>query len=141
MSFFLLQASYGCGGLCAVYQNHYKLRSQNQSQCIVHFPSKSANQNYPTNQPTNYPTNQLPSTPLYMLTCTHLTSTRPSEANDASFSDFFIFHFLATFSFFFTLLVPCSSRPSFLLVPRSSFLLPPCPSFLLVPPSSSSSTV
>ena len=35
--------------------------------------------------------------------------TRPSEANDASFSDFFIFHFLATFSFFH------SPRPSFLL--------------------------
>jgi len=37
--------------------------------------------------------------------------TRPSEANDASFSDFFIFHFLATFSFFH------SPRHSFLLVP------------------------
>ena len=45
--------------------------------------------------------------------------TRLSEANDASFSDFFICHFLATFSFFH------SPRPS---------LLPP--SFLLVPPSS-----
>jgi len=46
--------------------------------------------------------------------------TRPSEANDASFSDFFIFHFLATFLFFH------SPPPSFL----SS--LPPCPSFFLV---------
>ena len=68
--------------------------------------SKLANKQ--TNQPTNYPTNQPPSTPLNTLTCTHLTSTRPSEANDASFSDFFIFHFLASFSFFH------SPRPSFL---------------------------
>ena len=50
-------------------------------------------------------------------TCS-LIGTRPSEANDASFSDFFIFHFLATFSFFNTLLVPPSSRPSFLFFPR-----------------------
>ena len=52
--------------------------------------------------------------------------TRPSEANDASFSDFFIFHFLTTFSFFHSLpLLPY--RPfSFLLVPPSfsSLLLP-----------------
>ena len=43
---------------------------------------------------------------------THVT--RPSEANDASFCDFFIFHFLATFSFFH------SPHPSFLLVPLFS---------------------
>ena len=43
--------------------------------------------------------------------------TRPSEANDASLSDFFIFNFLATFSFFH------SPRPTFLssLLPRPSF--------------------
>ena len=40
--------------------------------------------------------------------------TRSSEANDASFSDFFIFHFLATFSFFY------SPRHSLLLVPLFS---------------------
>ena len=45
---------------------------------------------------------------------THVT--RPSEANDASFCDFFIFHF-------FTLLGP----------PSSSSLLPPRPSFRLIP--------
>ena len=62
-----------------------------------------------------------------------LIQTRPSEANDASFSDFLIFHFLTTFIFF------CSPRPSFLPVPpSSSSLFPPHPSFLLVPPSSSS---
>merc|ERR1739848_405076 len=56
-----------------------------------------------------------------------MMKTRPSEANDASFSDFFIFHFFATFSFFH------SPRPLFLLVsPSSSFLLPPRPSFLLI---------
>ena len=65
--------------------------------------------------------------------------TRPSEANDASLSDFFIFYFLKNF-FIFSLsssLLP--PRPSFLLVPpSSSSLLPLCPSFLLVPPSRTS---
>ena len=51
--------------------------------------------------------------PSYRDARTHL-KTRPSEANDASFSDFFIFHFLATFSFFY------SPRHSLLLVPLFS---------------------
>ena len=47
--------------------------------------------------------------------------TRPSEANDASLSDFFILHLFH------------SPRPSFLPVPpSSSSLLPPRPSFFLV---------
>ena len=51
-----------------------------------------------------------------------VTRTRPSEANDASFSDFFIFHFLATFSFFH------SPRPSFL--SSLFFLVQHCPNHL-----------
>ena len=47
------------------------------------------------------------------------TKTRPSEANDASFGDFFIFLFFLTTFHFFTLLVP----------PSSSSVLPPDPSF------------
>ena len=50
--------------------------------------------------------------------------TWPSEANDASSSDFFLFHFI-------TLLVPPSS-PSLLPPPASSSLLPPRPSFFLI---------
>ena len=63
--------------------------------------------------------------PLYRYRSTALILTRPSEANDASFSDFFIFQQLFHS---FTLL----DRPS------SQSLLPPQPSLLLVPPSSSS---
>ena len=51
-------------------------------------------------------------------------TTRPSEANDASCCNFFIF------SFFLSLFLPVP--------PSSPSLLPPRPSFLLVPPSSSS---
>ena len=51
------------------------------------------------------------------------TETRRSEANDASFRDFFILHL---------------PHPSFLPIPPSSpSLLPPRPSCLLIPPSSS----
>ena len=49
--------------------------------------------------------------------------TRPSEANDASFSDFFIFHFFNNFFIFLT---------------TFSFFHSPLPPFLPVPPSSSS---
>ena len=65
-----------------------------------------------------------------------IKKTRPGEANDASFSNFFCI-FKATFSYFH------SHCPSFQPVPPSTppsslSLLPPHPSFLLVPPSSSS---
>ena len=46
---------------------------------------------------------------LYYSMQTKFYETRPSEANDAAFSDSFIFHFLAIFSFFH------SPRPTFLL--------------------------
>ena len=59
---------------------------------------------------------------IHMTDIAFYKVTRPSEANDASFSDFFIFHFFTTFSFFH------SPRRCFLLAPPSSlFLFLPCP--------------
>ena len=61
------------------------------------------------------------------------TITRPSEANDASFSDFFIFHFFDNFFIFSLSSSFLPPRPSFLLdPPSSSSLLPPHPSFFFV---------